>query len=53
MVDVIDGDECWEIIDEIARKYTGQPYPLREDRVAFSSNLSTFGLRASADPRAR
>jgi PPOX class probable F420-dependent enzyme len=35
VVEVIDSDEGWEIIDEIARKYTGQPYPLREDRVAF------------------
>ena len=31
----LDGDEAWTIIDEISRKYTGQPYPLRTDRVVF------------------
>lgn len=24
----ITGDEAWDIIDRIARKYTGQPYPV-------------------------
>jgi PPOX class probable F420-dependent enzyme len=32
---LVEGDEAWEIIDRIARKYTGAPYPLREDRVIF------------------
>ena len=31
----IDGDAAWAIIDRLAVKYTGQPYPLRTDRVAF------------------
>ena len=31
----IDGDAAWEIIDRIARAYTGNPYALREDRVIF------------------
>jgi PPOX class probable F420-dependent enzyme len=31
----VEGDEAWEIIDRISRKYTGQPYPLRTDRVVF------------------
>lgn len=31
----VDGDAAWRIIDRISRKYTGQPYPLREDRVVF------------------
>jgi PPOX class probable F420-dependent enzyme len=33
--EVLEGDEAWEIIDRIAHKYTGAPYPLREDRVIF------------------
>jgi len=32
VTELIDGDRAWEIIDRIARKYTGQPYPLRTDR---------------------
>ena len=31
----VEGDEAWAIIDRISRKYTGQPYPLRTDRVVF------------------
>jgi hypothetical protein len=31
----LDGDPAWEIIDRLSRKYTGQPYPLRTDRVVF------------------
>jgi hypothetical protein len=31
----VDGDRGWAIIDRISHKYLGQPYPLREDRVAF------------------
>ena len=33
VTEIIDGDRAWEIIDRIARKYTGQPYPLRTDRI--------------------
>ena len=33
VVERIDGDRGWEIIDRISRKYTGQPYPLRTDRI--------------------
>jgi len=29
----VEGDAAWTIIDRISRKYTGQTYPLREDRV--------------------
>jgi PPOX class probable F420-dependent enzyme len=29
----VDGDEAWEIIDRIAMKYTGGPYPRGQDRV--------------------
>jgi PPOX class probable F420-dependent enzyme len=31
----LDGEPAWEIIDRLSRKYTGQPYPLRTDRVVF------------------
>jgi len=33
--DILDGDPAWEIIDRLAHKYIGAPYPLREDRVLF------------------
>jgi PPOX class probable F420-dependent enzyme len=33
VTELIDGDRAWDIIDRIARKYTGQPYPLRTDRI--------------------
>lgn len=33
VVERVDGDRAWEIIDRISRKYTGQPYPLRTDRI--------------------
>ena len=31
----VEGDAAWAIIDRISHKYTGQPYPLRTDRVVF------------------
>jgi PPOX class probable F420-dependent enzyme len=31
----LEGDEAWAVIDRISHKYTGQPYPLRTDRVVF------------------
>ena len=31
----VEGDEAFEVIDRLAHKYTGQPYPLRSDRVVF------------------
>lgn len=34
VVERVDGDAGWAIIDRIAHKYLGGPYPLREDRVA-------------------
>jgi PPOX class probable F420-dependent enzyme len=33
VVELIDGDRGWEIIDRMSRKYIGQPYPLRSDRI--------------------
>lgn len=31
----LDGDPGWAVIDRIAHKYIGQPYPMRTDRVVF------------------
>ncbi|HEY8286164.1 MAG TPA: PPOX class F420-dependent oxidoreductase [Chloroflexota bacterium] len=44
----LEGDAAWTIIDRISRKYTGQPYPLRSDRVVFlvdpeRTRAQTFG----------
>ena len=33
VVEWLDGDAGWEIVDEIAMKYTGQPYPRGQERV--------------------
>jgi PPOX class probable F420-dependent enzyme len=33
VVQLVDGDRAWEIIDRISQKYIGQPYPLRTDRI--------------------
>ena len=33
VVEWIDGDAGWEIIDQIATKYTGAPYPRGEERI--------------------
>ncbi len=35
VVERLDGDAAWEVIDRLAQKYTGHPYPLRSDRVVF------------------
>jgi len=31
----LEGEPAWDIIDRISVTYTGQPYPLRTDRVVF------------------
>jgi PPOX class probable F420-dependent enzyme len=31
----LEGEAAWTIIDRLAHKYTGQPYPVRTDRVVF------------------
>jgi PPOX class probable F420-dependent enzyme len=31
----LEGDAAFEVIDRLAHKYIGQPYPLRTDRVVF------------------
>jgi PPOX class probable F420-dependent enzyme len=33
VVEWVDGDAGWEIVDEISRKYTGGPYPRDQERV--------------------
>jgi len=33
VVEWIDGDAAWEIVDKIAKRYIGQPYPREQDRV--------------------
>ena len=35
MVARVDGDEGWALVDRLAMKYPGIPYPRGEDRVAF------------------
>jgi PPOX class probable F420-dependent enzyme len=35
VVERVEGDRAWEIIDRISQKYIGQPYPLRTDRIIF------------------
>ena len=31
----VEGDAAWEIIDRLAHKYIGAPYPVRDERVVF------------------
>jgi PPOX class probable F420-dependent enzyme len=33
VVEWLDGDAAWEIVDRIAMKYIGQPYPREQERV--------------------
>ncbi|MGX7679009.1 hypothetical protein ACSMXN_08920 [Jatrophihabitans sp. DSM 45814] len=35
VVEQVDGEIGWQIIDRISKKYTGQPYPLRTGRAAY------------------
>jgi PPOX class probable F420-dependent enzyme len=35
VVERLDGDPAWKIIDRLSHKYLGQPYPLRTDRVVY------------------
>jgi PPOX class probable F420-dependent enzyme len=44
----LEGDAAFEVIDRLAHKYIGQPYPLRTDRVVYlvepeSATAQTFG----------
>jgi PPOX class probable F420-dependent enzyme len=35
VIDRLDGEDAWSIIDRLSIKYTGSPYPQRSDRVVF------------------
>jgi len=35
VVDRLEGDAAFTVIDRISHKYIGQPYPLRSDRVVY------------------
>ena len=35
VIERVDGDRGWAIIDRLSQKYIGQPYPLRTDRVIY------------------
>ena len=35
VVERLEGDAAWEVIDRISHKYIGAPYPERTDRVVF------------------
>lgn len=42
----VDGDPGWAIIDRMAQKYLGMPYPLREDRVVYLVEVEHAGIIA-------
>lgn len=44
--EILDGDPAWAIIDRIAGKYIGAPYPLRSDRVIFLVAVEQAWARA-------
>ncbi len=33
VIEWLEGDAAWEVIDRIATKYTGQPYPRGQERI--------------------
>jgi PPOX class probable F420-dependent enzyme len=48
VVERLEGDAAFEVIDRISDKYIGQPYPLRTDRVVYlvepdSASAQSFG----------
>jgi PPOX class probable F420-dependent enzyme len=43
VVERLEGDEGWAVIDRVAEKYTGGQYPLRTDRVAFLVEVDHAG----------
>lgn len=48
VVERLDGDPAWEVIDRISRKYTGGPYPRGEERVVFLVEPERAWARAFA-----
>ncbi|GAA4923569.1 PPOX class probable F420-dependent enzyme [Nonomuraea thailandensis] len=47
VVEWLEGDAAWEIIDRISRKYLGEPYPREEERVVavIVPERQTVGVR--------
>ena len=43
VVDIVEGDEGWAIVDRLSNKYLGIPYPIREDRAAFLVEVDSAG----------
>ena len=39
----VEGDRAWQIIDAMADKYIGMPYPLREDRIVYLVDVEHAG----------
>jgi PPOX class probable F420-dependent enzyme len=46
VVEWIDGEPAWQIIDQLATKYTGEPYPRGQERVValIEPERQTFGV---------
>ena len=51
VVEWLDGDGGWEVVDELAIKYTGQPYP-RGANASSRSSLRRRSGSVSAEPSA-
>lgn len=49
VIERIDGERGQEIIDGLARKYTGEPYPIRSGLVAFVVRPSVWSSQAYSD----
>lgn len=46
VVEWLEGDAAWAIVDRISTKYTGAPYPRREERIVavVEPERQTFGI---------
>ncbi|MEV0290734.1 MULTISPECIES: PPOX class F420-dependent oxidoreductase [unclassified Kribbella] len=47
VVEWLDGDAAWELVDQLAAKYIGQPYPREQERVValIEPEWQQFGMR--------
>jgi hypothetical protein len=47
VVEWIEGNAAWDIVDQLARKYTGEPYPRGQERVVavIEPERQTIGVR--------
>ncbi len=41
-IDRLDGDEGWALVDQIAIKFTGNPYPREQEEIIFVIEPETF-----------